>query len=130
MHKQALNIRLLASALLAAMLLPAAAHAMRCGNNLISKGDTQAKVLRYCGEPVQAKRSFGLRTGVYLDSRRSGNPERDLSVSSGYFIPYGRREIAVEEWVFNFGPAKLMRQVTFENGIVTKVKELNYGYRD
>jgi hypothetical protein len=131
MHKTALKPISLGGILLTtALLLPVTAQAMRCGNHLISKGDTQAKVLRYCGEPVQAKRSLGLRSGVYLDRWQRGDPARDLTFSTGKYIPYGRREVVVEDWVFNFGPSRLMRQVTFENGIVTKVKKLDYGYRD
>lgn len=114
------------------LLLPFDAIAMRCGNYLISKGDTKAKVLKYCGEPVQAQQRLGLRSGVYLNSgaRQGGDPERDLLFSRGHFIPYGRREVVVEDWVFNFGPSKLMRRVTFENGIVERVEELGYGYRE
>jgi hypothetical protein len=116
----------------ASLLLPLEALAMRCGNYLIDKGDTQAKVLKYCGQPVQTKQRLGLRSGVYLNSsaRRGGDPDKDLLYDRGHFIPYGQREVLVEEWVFNFGPGKLMRQVTFENGVVEEVKELGYGYRE
>jgi hypothetical protein len=106
-------------------LLPLNALAMRCGNYLISKGDAQAKVLKYCGEPAQTQSSLGLRSGVY----RTGNDSFQANDRS-YFIPYGRREVVVENWVFNFGPSKLMRRVTFEDGIVTRVEELDYGYRE
>ena len=116
----------------ASLLLPLEALAMRCGNYLIDKGDTQAKVLKYCGQPVQTKQRLGLRSGVYLNNsaRRGGDPDKDLLYDRGHFIPYGQREVLVEEWVFNFGPGKLMRQVTFENGVVEEVKELGYGYRE
>jgi hypothetical protein len=59
-----------------------------------------------------------------------GDPGKDLVFSRGHFIPYGRREVLVEDWGFNFGPNKLMRKVTFENGLVEKIKDLGYGYRD
>jgi hypothetical protein len=116
----------------ACALLPLDAMAMRCGNYLITKGDTQAKVLKYCGQPAQTTQRLGLRSGVYLNSgaRRSGDPEKDLLYSRGHFVPYGQREVLVEDWVFNFGPGRLMRQVTFENGIVEHVAELGYGYRE
>ena len=113
----------------ACALLPLEAIAMRCGNYLINKGDTQAKVLKYCGLPAQTTQRLGLRSGVYLNSN-GGDPGKDLLVSRGHFIPYGRREVIVEYWVFNFGPDRLMRQVTFENGIVEQVKDLGYGYRE
>ena len=106
-------------------MLPLNALAMRCGNYLINKGDAQVKVLKYCGEPAQTQISLGLRSGVY----RSSNDSFQTNDRS-YFIPYGRREVLVENWVFNFGPSKLMRRVTFEDGIVTRVEELDYGYRE
>jgi len=123
---------LLPGVIAALVLLPFEAMAMRCGNYLIDKGDTQAKVLKYCGQPAQTKGRLGLRSGVYLHSsaRQGGNPETDLQFSRGHFIPYGRREVLVEEWVFNFGPNKLMRRVIFENGVVEDVRELGYGFRE
>jgi hypothetical protein len=126
------NFRLLLAAGIACLVLPLDAMAMRCGNHLISKGDTQAKVLKYCGQPSQTKGHLGLRSGIYRNSsaRQGGDPEKDLLYSRGHFIPYGRREVLVEDWVFNFGPNKLMRQVTFENGIVENVVEIGYGYRE
>ena len=37
-------------------------------------------------------------------------------------------EVVVEEWTYNFGPRRLMRQVIFENGFVRSIKQLGYGY--
>ena len=126
------NNRLLLVAIASCVLLPLDAMAMRCGNRLISKGDTQAKALKYCGQPVQTQAHLGLRSGMYLNSssREGGDPGKDLLYSRGHFIAYGRREVIVEDWVFNFGPDKFMRRVTFENGIVEKIEELDYGYRE
>jgi len=123
----------LAAALMASgLLLPLDVLAMRCGNHLISKGDTQAKVLKYCGDPVQMHQHLGLRSGVYLNRDRNmeNNPATSLNYSRGHYINYGHREVVVEDWVFNFGPNKFMRRVTFEDGIVEKVVKLDYGYRD
>jgi len=39
----------------AALLAAAPAFAFRCQGKLVSDGDPQAKVLRYCGEPVSAQ---------------------------------------------------------------------------
>ena len=101
---------------------------MRCGNKLISKGDMLTKVAKHCGEPVQTERRLGLRRGVYLE-RSDGYGSKE-SVSRGHFISYGRREVVVEIWVMNFGPNKLMRRITFEDGFVERIEELDYGYRE
>ena len=133
MFKRLIHNNALAVALAAPLLLLSAdALAMRCGNALISKGDTQAKVLKYCGDPVQTQKSLAIRSGVYVDSRggttiKSSN---DLLVGRGTFLPYGRHEVLVEKWIFNFGPSKLMREVIFAGGIVEDVRELSYGYRE
>ena len=80
---------------------------------------------------METRRSLGLRSGVYLEeSLRNSDARSTTGISRGHFIPYGRREVIVEEWLFNFGPNKLMRRVTFENGVVTRVRELGYGYRE
>jgi len=112
------------------LLLPLNAWAMRCGSHLISKGDAQAKVLKYCGEPIQAKERLGLRRGTYLDRRSGISSGNDVLISRGSYIGYGRSEVLIEDWVFNFGPRKLMRRVSFANGFVENIETLGYGYRD
>lgn len=107
---------------------------MRCGTRLVSEGDIQAKVLRYCGEPVQSNRSLGYRAGIYPDRRTtltlSADPDargdRSISRERNYF--YGHTEVVVERWIYNRGPRQLMREITFENGVVVDVKTLGYGY--
>jgi hypothetical protein len=114
----------------ASLLLPATATAMRCGTALISKGDIRAKVLKYCGEPTQTSEHYGLRQGFYV---RSGVTLRTTNgtVSRGqHYYPYGQIEVLVEDWIFNLGPNRLMRHITFENGIVVEVETLDYGYTD
>ncbi len=37
-------------------------------------------------------------------------------------------EVVVEEWTYNFGPRRLMRVIRFENGLVTSIRQLGYGY--
>ena len=121
-----------AGVLLMVLALPAHAGGMRCGTHLISKGDTRERVLEYCGEPVEKRAEMSLQAGVYVD-KRSGlrvNGHDDVSVSRGYYLPYGRTEVLRENWVYNFGPNKLMRQVTFDNGIVADVQTLEYGYNE
>jgi hypothetical protein len=105
----------------AALLLPLAslvaspALAMRCGQSLIAKGDHAAKVRRFCGEPMSVEVRFG--RGLY------SGPE-------SVYLPGLFTDVRIEEWTYNFGPRKLMRTVRLENGIVTAIEDLGYGFRE
>ena len=116
------------------LLLPSAAHAMRCGTRLISAGDIQARVLRYCGEPVQTSQSLAYRAGIYPDRRTTLTLSADSATVAGREITrqrvrhYGHSEVVVERWIYNLGPRQLMREITFENGVVVKVATMGYGY--
>ena len=105
----------LAAAVLLTAAIEASADARRCGNRLISRGDHASKLLRYCGEPVA------------VESRAV---QRRVVAFGTYFHPgLGLLEdVIVEEWTYNFGPRKLMRQVRLENGLVEEVRELGYGF--
>ena len=112
------------------LLLAEPALAMRCGSRLVSDGAPQAKVLKYCGEPESIQVRTILRAGFPRYRAR-------LGVSDGRSIEYSREllyadrsyvEVVVEEWTYNFGPHRLMRIVRFENGLVTSVTRLGYGY--
>lgn len=94
----------------------AAADALRCGNKIVSRGDHAAELLEHCGEP-DAVRSRVVRRGVTAGHAR-------LSTEFAFV-----EEVLVEEWTYNFGPRKLMRQVRLEDGFVRDVESLGYGYR-
>ena len=96
---------------------PSFATTMRCGTRIIGEGITRSEVAAMCGEPdeVLTKRSVFRRPVIW--SR--GRP---------FFVGEDFIEIPVETWVYNFGPNKLMRRVTFEDGVVAEIETLGYGY--
>lgn len=108
---RSISVLISACALLA---FPAAGEtqALRCGSRLISAGDPAAKLQRYCGEP---------------ESVSTRLEQRGLFVHGRYF-PGFLQEVVVEDWTYNFGPNKLMRQVQLVDGIVTEIELLGYGY--
>ena len=115
-----------------AFLLAQPAAALRCGSRLISEGVPQSKVLRFCGEPEAIQVRTVVRAGFprYRSFDRSSSRygtatarDRELLIADRAF-----EEILVEEWTYNFGPRRLMRMVRFENGIVTSIRQLGYGY--
>jgi len=103
--------------LLSALLITDTVFGMRCGNRLIQKNDHISKIERYCDEPVS-----------YQTSTAYVGRERYNYRYQQYF--YEEVPVVIEEMTFNFGPNKFMRFVRLENGVVTRVKRLGYGYRD
>lgn len=110
------------------------ALALRCQSRIISEGDPQAKVLRFCGEPTAVQQRVIYRAGIpggWVNRGvvvRSGQSE--IRVASEELLIHQRSvvEVLVEEWTYNLGPRKLMRVVQFENGVVKDVRRLGYGY--
>jgi hypothetical protein len=102
--------RVAAVALLA---IAAPAHSLTCNSRVISSGDDAAKVLEFCGEPVDVQTRRIERTPIDANGR----------VYRGF-----TEEVVVEEWTYNFGPYQLMVKIRLDNGVVTDIKYLGYGY--
>lgn len=113
----------------ALLTISAPALALRCGNKIVRNGDHLARVLHICGEPTVVQVRNIYRSGVPAarinSTARHPRHDDELIVHNRSVV-----EVVVEEWTYNFGPRRLMRIVRFENGIVTSVKRLGYGYRD
>jgi len=125
MHRQILIL------IFGLLLIAPPASALRCGAKLIGDGATQGKVLKYCGEPEAVRvRSF-FRAGFprYRGRNRIGGT--GTATGADLELLYADRaytEVRVEEWTYNFGPRRLMRVIRFENGLVTVINQLGYGY--
>jgi hypothetical protein len=93
-----------------------ASDGMRCGSKLILPGDIRDKVQALCGEPAEITHSSILRRPSY--------------VRHGRVTYFGDQltEIPVENWIYNFGPNKLMRRLRFVDGILEEIETLEYGY--
>ena len=120
---------------IAVLLLAEPALALRCkGGRLVMEGDPQAKVLKFCGEPVSIQQRTIYRSGIprgWIGQRMSvGSGDTEINVSREELLIHDRSvvEIVVEEWTYHFGPHKLMRVVRFENGLVAEITRLGYGY--
>lgn len=111
----AIKRRLRALACLA-LVVPAlsAADTMRCGSKLINEGDTQEKVLQYCGEPAEQKRTWIVRKPRF----EVGGQEYSFN---------GEEEVPVDLWTYDFGPNKLMRRVRMVAGKVDSIETLEHG---
>lgn len=93
------------------------AHGLRCGRDLVSEGDLKFEVYAKCGDPADIQERVEHR----LIRIRTGD---DLKVTHEELIP-----VHVEEWIYNFGPHRLMQWLLFEDGRLKDIRSLDYGYR-
>jgi hypothetical protein len=109
--------RLLALVVLAMLAASPAFAAFRCGSKIVTEGDTRDEVASKCGEPtdVITLQSVFRRPTIWIHGRP-------------HFIGSDFIEVPVENWIYNLGPNKLMRQIRFEGGVVAEIKTLGYGY--
>jgi Protein of unknown function (DUF2845) len=92
----------------------ASADTLRCGSKLILEDDSIDKVLQYCGEPVETKRTWITR-----------QPRFEYG---GQEIPFeGSEDVPVDLWTYDFGPNKLMRRIRFVAGKVQSIETLEHG---
>ena len=93
------------------------AYALRCDRHVISEGEHKIQVLRHCGEPVSVQEwQEAPRQQVY-----------DFDLGHYVYQPFGK-QVHMAEWIYNFGPRRLMRKLTFRDGELIKIETLSYGY--
>jgi hypothetical protein len=94
----------------------------RCGDRLVMIGDNASEVEEKCGPPSHA------------DERMEERIERIFP--SPYYSKdgvlrepiYARVQVKVEEWLYNFGPSRLMLTLSFENRKLVKIETGHYGH--
>lgn len=101
---------------------PSSADGMRCGNRLISTGDSTYDVRSRCGEPQDATRRTETRTERRRVRVACGKGEalcdRVQEVSA---------EVVVDEWTYDFGPQRFVHYLTFLDGRLARVDTGGYG---
>lgn len=117
----------IATVLLAGIVSTQPALAFRCGSKLVKEGMHEQQVVAVCGKPAtrrnlgHALRSPPLRVRGHL-----------APGWAHYYEPgYGSlaEEVIITEYVYNFGPRKLMRRLLFEGGMLVSIEPIGYGYR-
>ena len=120
--------RLIVAAITVALLLgSASAFGFRCGRKLVTENMHEAQVRKACGTPTTSRHIGTVTRGTFIPVRR--NPASGITTE--HFPGYGPFivELALTEYVYNFGPRKLMRRLLFEGGILVKIETIGYGYR-
>ena len=87
----------------------------------------EQQVRAICGKPT-TERNLGYAVrGVNFgyENRYPGG------WSSGRRYPgntHFSQEVVITEYVYNFGPRKLMRRLIFEGGVLVTIESIGYGY--
>lgn len=104
------------------------AYAFRCGNKIVTEDMHELQVRAACGDPVTVRHLGYVLRGVGMPVRRIPSP--GMSVERYPGVGHYTQEVAVTEYVYNFGPRKLMRRLLFEAGILVSIETIGYGYRE
>lgn len=97
---------------------------LRCGNRLITVGDTKLKVISECGAPD------------YKEEWVEERIMRDFhspAYSKDYY-EWGREPflvktlVKIEEWYYNFGRTRLIHYLRFKNGKLIRITIGERGY--
>ncbi|GBC61902.1 DUF2845 domain-containing protein [Desulfonema ishimotonii] len=116
--------------MIAALLWPLPADALRCNGRVIDIGSNKVKVLDHCGEPTWVEERQEER--ILYNCRRSRRYRQyyDERAESEY---HGYPEdcvihVTIEEWFYNFGSGRFTRTLIFENGKLVDIQTGEYGY--
>lgn len=116
----------LVACVIAGLLYGDPAHALRCGGKLVIEGMLQVEVVAHCGEPTAIReRGFAVRAFTPIELMRRPGVEA-VRFGPGDFYQH----ILVTEFIYNFGPSRLMRRLTFEGGVLKDIETLDYGYHE
>lgn len=112
---------------IAALLVAEPAAAFRCGTKLVVDGMHEAQVIAACGQPT-TRRHLGYTFRSFSFDSRHFVP----GWSRGHFPGYGTlsEQVAITEFVYNFGPRKFMRRLLFEGGVLVSIETIGRGYID
>jgi hypothetical protein len=117
----------IAALFVAGMLVSESALAFRCGTKLIRDGMHEQQVVARCGQPTTI-RHLGrtIRAYDYFSHVRQHGYTYWRSPGFSHLAT----EVVVTEYVYNFGPRKLMRRLVFEGGVLVSIESIGYGYHD
>jgi hypothetical protein len=109
------------------LLLGEEAHAFRCGSKIVRDGMHEQQVLAICGQPTSVRHiGHAVRAFDYRLYRPRGSKTLHRHPGFGTLAT----EVVVTEYVYNFGPRKLMRRLIFEGSVLVTIETIGYGYHE
>lgn len=126
MNRACKNSSLTLVACVLGLLVSDPAHAFRCKNKIVKDGMHEQQVLAVCGKPTTMRQLGYAVRAIDFGVRRA--PRRGWS--QRHFPAHGHwsQQVLVTEYVYNFGPRKLMRRLIFEGGVLVSIETIGYGY--
>lgn len=116
---------LVAATVIVGLVLSDSAHAFRCGSKLVRDGMHEQQVIAICGQPTSARQiGHTVRAFDYRLYRPHGSDTLYRHPGFGSLAT----DVVVTEYVYNFGPRKLMRRLIFEGGVLVTIESIGYGY--
>ena len=117
----------IAALVVIALLLSDPAHAFRCGSKLVRDGMHEQQIIAICGEPTSIRYiGHTIRAFDYRSRVSHGGFTYYRSPGYGHLAA----EVVVTEYVYNFGPRKLMRRLVFEGSVLVRIETIGYGYHE
>jgi Protein of unknown function (DUF2845) len=98
--------------------MPSAARAdsLRCGQALVTEGDSKSEVLAKCGEPASKETRVVYETVKFKSSGGGDAVVQEQTVQK-----------TIDEWTYDFGRNNFIQFVIFENGKLVSVRSGGYG---
>jgi len=108
------------------LLTSTSAFGFRCGRKLVIEKMHETQVRKVCGAPTTSRHLGYTTRGSYISVRRNAHS----GITTEHFPGYGyyTQELALTEYVYNFGPRKFMQRLLFEGGVLVKIETIGYGY--
>jgi hypothetical protein len=89
--------------------------AFRCGNGLVTVGDTKARVLIDCGNPTYKEKAGSKKKGARTESGKSR-----ITDSVTHQKKYREAAQKTEKWYYNCGDNDFIYVLEFENDILRR----------
>ncbi len=103
----------------------AVADSLRCGNRVVSVGDSRNRVRTLCGEPDDVVRRTDTRSLIRKvpdPGCLTGAGQQPCTAVETY-----TRDIPIEQWTYNPGAGRLLKHLFFEEGALQRVETGTHG---